>query len=140
MNFIIRKYLKVNSQLNNKVEAFYSNFMRSFNTLGIDVRGTDHWMESANFELPAIDQWLDNAKTILGGLADPKRIFLATDNQEAITKFKNYFGKDMVSTSNAMLAIKHRKNCVFSITWRTHLICLRFLWRKYAESNYENSE
>ena len=97
INFIMKKYLKVNSDIASKVATLYSKFMKGFNMLGIHVRGTDHWMESANRELPPLDKWVDTAKIIFQDLDEPKRIFLATDNQETISKFTDYFGKKMVS-------------------------------------------
>ena len=97
MSFIIKKYLKINSGIENQVKMLYSKHMKDYNLLGIHVRGTDHWTESDNFKLAGIHQWLNAANTVLQRLAKPRRIFLATDNQETIERFRNYFGRNMVS-------------------------------------------
>ena len=97
MSFIIKKYLTINSGTENQVKMLHSKHMKGYNLLGIHVRGTDHWKESANFKLVEIREWLNAANTVLQRLAKPRRIFLATDNQETIERFRNYFGKNMVS-------------------------------------------
>ena len=97
MNSIINRYLKVNANIMNKVKFFYSKYMKDRNMLGIHVRGTDHWTESADLKLPNIEQWIVTAKKILESLEQPKGIFLATDNQETIDRFMEYFGKHTVS-------------------------------------------
>ena len=97
MNFIIEKYLKVNPSIMTKVGTFFSKSMKNYNILGIHVRGTDHWMESANLKLPKVSQWVDEADEILQRLAAPKKIFVASDNEETIQRFIEHFGKEKVS-------------------------------------------
>ena len=103
MNFILRKYLKVNSKIMMKVNQFYSEFMKDYNVLGIHVRGTDHWSENANFKLPTVRQWIDEADRVLQSLDEPRRIFLASDSHEVVSRFIESFGKEKVRVWKTLL-------------------------------------
>ena len=97
MSFIIKKYLKVKSFIMAKVEAVYSTHMKGKNILAIHVRGTDHWTESSHHKLTPLKRWLYQADKILKQIPEPKNIFLATDNEETVTRFTSYYGQQKVN-------------------------------------------
>ena len=115
MNFIITKYLKVNLNIMVRVNQFYSEFMKDYNVLGIHVRGTDNWLETANFKLPTVRQWIGEADRILQSLDEPRRIFLASDSQEIVNKFIESFGKEKVVHINAIRAKRYKGDAVDSV-------------------------
>ena len=97
VNTLIHQYIKPNSRVKKKVEMFYQQYLAEFTVLGVHVRGTDHWMETSEQRLPSLMSWVTRAQSILETLPQPRKIFLASDNNEAIKKFVTYFGKEKVS-------------------------------------------
>ena len=94
---LIHQYVKPNSGIKKKVEIFYQQYLAGFNVLGVHVRGTDHWMETSEKRLPSLMSWVKKAQSILETLPQPRKIFIASDNNEVIKKFVIYFGTEMVS-------------------------------------------
>ena len=97
VNKLIQQYVKPNSRINEKVKMFYERYLAGFTVLGVHVRGTDHWMETSEKTLPSLMSWVKKAQTILETLPRPKKIFIASDNNEVLKKFVAYFGKETVS-------------------------------------------
>ena len=97
INALIKQYVKPNSRITEKVETFYHQYLAGFTVLGVHVRGTDHWLETAEKRLPPLRSWVKSAKTIFDILPQPRKIFIASDNDEVIEKFVTFFGKETVS-------------------------------------------
>ena len=97
VNTLIQQYIKPNSRVKKKVEMFYQQYLAGFTVLGVHVRGTDHWMETSEKRLPSLMSWVKKAESILETLLQPRKVFLASDNNEVIKKFVSYFGKEKVS-------------------------------------------
>ena len=97
VNKLIHQYVKPNSRIKEKVEMFYQQYLAGFTVLGVHVRGTDHWMETSEKRLPSLLSWVKKAQSILETLPQPRKIFIASDNNEVIKKFVSYFGKEKVS-------------------------------------------
>ena len=97
VNKLIHQYVKPNSRIQEKVEMFYQQYLAGFTVLGVHVRGTDHWMETSERRLPSLVSWVKKAQSILETLSRPRKIFIASDNNEVIKKFVFYFGTEMVS-------------------------------------------
>jgi len=97
VNNLIHQYVKPNSRIKEKVEMFYQQYLAGFTVLGVHVRGTDHWMETSEKRLPSLLSWVKKAQSILETLPQPRKIFIASDNNEVIKKFVTSFGKEKVS-------------------------------------------
>lgn len=93
---MITEYIRPQKFIQIRVEQFYINNMKGFNLLGVHIRGTDHWSEIENRTLPSLEQWIHDALQIFDTLEYPKRIFLASDNNESVQLFVKHFGKDKV--------------------------------------------
>ena len=99
VNKLIQQYVKPNSRIKEKVRKFYQRYLAGFTVLGVHVRGTDHWSETSEKRLPSLMSWVKRAQSILETLPRPRKIFIASDNSEAVEKFVAYFGKEKVSQS-----------------------------------------
>ena len=97
INKLIQQYVKPNSRITEKVRKFYHRHLAGYNVLGVHVRGTDHWIETREQRLPPLMSWVKSAKTIFETLPRPRKIFIASDNDEVIIKFVTFFGKGKVS-------------------------------------------
>ena len=71
--------------------------MAGYSVLGVHVRGTDHWMETIEQRLPPLMSCVKSAQSILQTLPQPRKISIASDNDEVIETFVTAFGKEMVS-------------------------------------------
>ncbi|PFX28169.1 Gamma-tubulin complex component 5 [Stylophora pistillata] len=94
VNKLIRQYVKPNYRVREKAELFHRRNMVGFTVLGVQVRATDHWMEAKDHKLPSMTSWVERAQEILKTLRKPRKIFIASDNNEVIQKFVGVFGKE----------------------------------------------
>ena len=97
INKLIKQYVKPNSRITEKVSKFYHRYLAGYSVLGVHVRGTDHWTETNEQRLPPLISWVKSARTILETLPQPRKIFIASDNDEVIETFVTFFGKETVS-------------------------------------------
>ena len=96
VNKLINQYVTPNSRIKENVRIFYDRHLAGFNLLGVNVRGTDHWMETPDKKLPPVLSWVNRAGEILETLPHPRKVFIASDNDEVIEKFVAFFGKEKV--------------------------------------------
>ncbi|XP_022786319.1 uncharacterized protein LOC111326573, partial [Stylophora pistillata] len=101
VNKLIRQYVKPNYRVREKAELFHRRNMVGFTVLGVQVRATDHWMEAKDHKLPSMTSWVERAQEILKTLRKPRKIFIASDNNEVIQKFVGVFGKETVVFTEA---------------------------------------
>ncbi|KAL9962949.1 hypothetical protein ACROYT_G032107 [Oculina patagonica] len=104
VNKLIQQYVKPNSRIKEKVRMFYQRYLAGFNVLGVQVRGTDHWIETSEKRLPSLMSWVKRARSILETLPRPRKIFIASDNNEVIQNFVSLFGKETVVFTEAVRA------------------------------------
>ena len=96
VNKLINQYVTPNLRIKEKVRVFYDRHLAGFNLLGVHVRGTDHWTETPEQKLPPLLSWVNRAGEILETLPHPRKVFIASDNDEVIEKFVAFFGKEKV--------------------------------------------
>ena len=108
VNELIGQYVRPNSRIREKVRMFHRRYLEGFTVLGVQVRGTDHWMETSEQRLPSMMSWIKRAHEILETLPQPRKIFIASDNNEVIQKFVSVFGKEMVSLNLFVFSQSHR--------------------------------
>ncbi|KAJ7361835.1 hypothetical protein OS493_014477 [Desmophyllum pertusum] len=104
INKLIQQYVKPNSRIRETLRMFYHRYLAGFTVLGVHVRGTDHWAETSEQKLPSLMSWVEKAQLILETLPRPRKIFIASDNNEVIKKFVTCFGKDTVVFTKAVRA------------------------------------
>ena len=100
INKLIKQYVKPNSRITDKVSKFYHRYLAGYTVLGVQVRGTDHWRETIEQRLPPLMSWVKSARAILETLPQPRKIFIASDNDEVIENFVTFFGNQTVSFFN----------------------------------------
>ena len=95
---VIKKYVKVKSFIIKEVEAFFNNKMKDCEILiGVHIRGTDKKTEFP-FRQLTIDDYAKIVKTIINENAGKKyKIYIASDNNEAIIKLVSLFGKESIA-------------------------------------------
>ena len=96
MKDLITKYIRPNKIIELRVDEFYRKNMEGFNVVRVHIRGNDHWTEMEEQALPEIDQWINDTQVIFQTLEQPKKIFIASDNDESVQRFVEHFGKNKV--------------------------------------------
>ncbi|XP_029195654.2 uncharacterized protein LOC114961204 [Acropora millepora] len=107
VNQLMNQYVTPNSRIKEKVRVFYDRHLAGFNLLGVHVRGTDHWRETPEQKLPPLLSWVNKAAEILETLPHPRKVFIASDNDEVIKNFVEFFGKEKVAFIDAVRAKRY---------------------------------
>jgi hypothetical protein len=95
VNKIINKYIKIKDSILKQVDSFINvKFKHNDNIIGVHVRGTDKKTEFP-FKQLEIEQYIQKIKEQFIENKNNK-IYVASDNNEAIIKIANYFGKDKI--------------------------------------------
>lgn len=92
---IINRYVKIKNNINDKVNNFFSlKLKENENIIGVHIRGTDKKTEFP-FKQLEIEQYIEAInKNIIKNKKN--KIYIASDNNEAIIKIAHHFGKEMV--------------------------------------------
>lgn len=97
MSSMIKRYIRYNKKTKEYLEAGYDNLLHGRKTLAVHFRGTDYRRQYNNHPVfVTIEQEIAKVREILKS-KDYEAIFLATDEQEAVTIFRQEFG-DMLKT------------------------------------------
>ena len=96
VNALLKKYIRVKKSITEEVDVMYNDHMLGYSILGVHIRGTDHWVEREQQNLVPLRAWVKKAKKIFESLEKPRKIFVASDNNEAIKYFLKIFGKNTV--------------------------------------------
>lgn len=116
VNQMLQQYIKPNNRIIRKLNNFYQRYLAGNTVLGVHVRGTDHWIETNEKRLPHLMSWVKSAQSILKTLPQPRKIFIASDNDEVIEKFVAVLGNDKVSSLHIdlsfQLCIFHTLRCL----------------------------
>ena len=141
---VIKKHIKVKENIKSKITKFYdSNFIKNGKTVAVHVRGTDKKLEYPHKALPLSD-YVNSIETVLTNEPDIKNLYIASDNNEAISvivnRFKNdvekiivypavrmpkYYAKDPICLTSATGA-KHGEEVLiesYIMSKASHLIC-----------------
>ena len=94
---LITKYVKIKSEIIKKVENFSNTRMiHSGVNIGVHVRGTDKKTEYP-FKQLTIEHYIQKISEIIkDNLNKEYKIYIASDNNEAIIKIANHFGKNNI--------------------------------------------
>jgi len=94
---LINKYVIVKDYILKKTESFYESRMKNKDLLiGVHIRGTDKKTEFP-FKQLTIDNYIDKIQQILSLNNNKKyKIYVASDNNEAIVKIATVFGKENI--------------------------------------------
>jgi len=95
VNKIIKKYVTIKPHILAEVETFFQRKMKDCEDLiGVHIRGTDKKTEFP-FRQLTIEDYAEKTKSIIDKNPNKKfKIYVASDNNEAIIKFISIFGKD----------------------------------------------
>lgn len=92
MALMVKKYIRYNEQTQKYLEDEYNKLLGNGKVLGVHFRGTDFRKGYNNHPIPVqIEQEIEKVKELLDKSKYDK-IFLATDEQKAVERFRGVFG------------------------------------------------
>ncbi|MCD8013367.1 MAG: hypothetical protein LUG99_09355 [Lachnospiraceae bacterium] len=97
-----RKHIRLNPDIQNKIDKDESSLLDSKKTLGIHFRGTDYKLGYKNHPIPVtLDETINQIKIALD-CSDCERIFVASDEQAAIARLNQEFPRLVCSYSDVL--------------------------------------
>ena len=98
LNRILNKYIKIKKPITDELESVYKENLEGYYCIGVHVRwGAAHTSESPK-GTPKIEHYITEVFRLMQQTQTPYpfKIYLATDSEEVIRKFRNYFPKEML--------------------------------------------
>ena len=93
---IYKKYIKLNDEVEKYINENVYNILLNKKVLGVHIRGTDFSQEWANHpKIVTVDEYLVKSKDMFES-GEYEGIFLATDDINALNKFKSEFGEKLL--------------------------------------------
>lgn len=90
---MVSKYVRVKPDVREKADAFFRDHLEGSYSIGVHIRGTDF----AYAEPIAPEMYFDGIRSHVRGLAhEAYKIFLATDQQQFVDRFRAEFGDRLV--------------------------------------------
>lgn len=76
------------------------HFASARTVVGVQIRGTDKWLEIPGHQLPALERWVDHVQRVVSSRPGPVVVFIAADNDQAIRTLRQRLtGCRLVNTS-----------------------------------------
>jgi len=97
---LLAAYVRPGRALRRRLEDFEARHLRGVHALGVHVRATDYQQEF-NESLVPRQAWIEAARGRFERLPQPRRIFVASDNQAMVDALAEAFGGDVVLHTDA---------------------------------------
>lgn len=104
---LVKKYLRFNSKTHTYLQSESEKYIGGSKTLGVKYRGTDYFWQYANHPIPPAPQEFVGIVENVFKAGMYERIYLATEDEDALQLFLNTFG-NLVVYDNAI--VRHGKN------------------------------
>jgi Alpha-(1,6)-fucosyltransferase N- and catalytic domains len=93
-NYYFKKYIRLKEHIIGQIGSFYAKYMCGYNMLGVHVRRTDKVDEIV---LPNLSRYIKAINTYIKSVNNAQ-IFLATDSNDVIEKFRKIYDNKIVFT------------------------------------------
>lgn len=114
LSSMIKRYIKYNKETKTYLESGYDNLLQGRKTLAVHFRGTDYRRQYNNHPVfVTIEQEIAEVYNILKA-KDYEAIFLATDEEKAVTVFRQEFGHFVKTFDDTWRADKGDESVAYS--------------------------
>ncbi len=115
------KYIRLNKETEDYLKKESSKILKDVHfdeILGVLYRGTDYNSNKAKFEYAqsSVNQFIENIKAFLKKNPKIKKIYLATEDDEAYQLFKNTFGNQLLDNGQYRYSSKEKEKLLFEIS------------------------
>jgi len=94
---LVRRYIRPRDHIQRKVSELFDARLRGYYVIGVHVRGTDgHSAPSGGVEIPFDRYFYEIEQKFATFGKSACRVFLATDEQNVVSRFEKRFGEELV--------------------------------------------
>jgi hypothetical protein len=95
-----KKYIRIKPHILQKVDQTYSRYLAGKYCIGIHIRNDVHKREQPDGQMPPLEHYMSEIKRIIFSKKEEVKIFLATDVEEYVERFKNVFGEIVITQTD----------------------------------------
>ena len=97
---VFKKYIRIKPHIMQKVEQIYSRHLAGKYCIGVQIRNEAHKREQPDGQMPPLEHYMAEVTHIISSKKEEVKIFLATDVEEYITRFKDVFGEKVFTQTD----------------------------------------
>lgn len=118
-NLYFSAYVKLRSELQNKIDALYCSYLKGFQVISAHIRHPSHGIEQPGARMPTVDLYCEKIRylqSLYGLTSSNSKIFLATDQHTVVERLKEEFGDMLVYSSDVARTTKQDDNKFHSLS------------------------
>ena len=92
-----KKYIQIKPHILQEVELTYSQYLAGKYCIGVHIRNNAIKGEQPDGQMPPLEHYMAEIRRIIFSKKEEVKIFLATDVEEYVERFKNVFGNKIVT-------------------------------------------
>ncbi len=95
-----KKYIRIKPRILEKVEQIFSRYLAGKYCIGVHIRNDAHIREQPDSQMPPLEHYMAEITNIISSKESEAKIFLATDVEEYVERFKNVFGEKVITLTD----------------------------------------
>jgi hypothetical protein len=95
-----KKYIRIKPHILQKVEQIYSRHLAGKYCIGVHIRNDVHKREQPDNQMPPLEHYMAEIRHLIVAKKEEVKIFLATDVEEYVERFRNVFGEKVVTLTD----------------------------------------
>jgi hypothetical protein len=92
-----KKYIRIKHHILQEVEQTYSRYLAGKYCIGVHIRNEAHKCEQPDGQMPPLERYMAEITHIISSHKEEVRIFLATDVEGYVARFKDVFGEKVIT-------------------------------------------
>jgi len=97
-----KKYIRIKPHILQEVEQIYSRYLAGKYCIGVHIRNEAHKCEQPDGQMPPLEHYMAEITHIIFSKKDEVKIFLATDVEEYVARFRNVFGEKVITQTDVI--------------------------------------
>jgi hypothetical protein len=94
------KYIRMKPRILQKVEETYSGYLAGKYCVGVHIRNDVHKREQPDGQMPPLEHYIALIRGIISSKSEESKIFLATDVEEYVSRFRDVFAEKVIALSD----------------------------------------
>jgi hypothetical protein len=95
-----KEYIRIKAHILKEVEQIYFRHLAGKYCIGVHIRNDVHKCEQPDGQMPPLEQYMAEIGHIISSKREDVKIFLATDVEEYVRRFRNVFGEKVFTQAD----------------------------------------
>lgn len=112
------KYIRIKPHILQKVEETYSRYLEGKYCIGVHIRNDAHKREQPDGQMPPLEHYIAEIRRIVSSREEQSKIFLATDMEEYVARFRDVFGEGVIALTEVArlkeLPVNHQDEMIYT--------------------------